>query len=100
MFMKSTPIFVFYVQVQNLILATQPTMVTRNSDSTLYPGDKKVMCELRMPVAGNRGGTYQFRVEISPTNMLGNLSTHVTTPTVNLSKKLRLYSISTDIYHL
>ena len=93
MFMQSTPICVFYVQVQNLILATQPTMVTRNSDSTLYPGDKKVTCDLRLPVAGNRDGAYQFRVEISSTDKLGNLSTHVTTPTVNLSKELRLYTM-------
>ena len=93
MFMKSTPNCVFYVQAQNLILGTQPIMVTRNSDSTLFPGDKKVTCELRMPVAGNRGGDYQFSVDISPTNRLGNLSTRVTTPTVNLSKELRLYTM-------
>ena len=90
----------FFFQTNDLSLNEQPSIKTRNEDSTAYPGNKKVTCDLRMPVAGNRGGAYQFRVEISPTNMLGNLSTHVTTPTVNLSKELRLYSISTNIYHL
>ena len=78
----------------------QPSIETRNEDSTAYPGKKKVTCDLRMPVAGNRGGAYQFRVEISPTDMLWNLSTYyVTTPAVNLSKGLSSFCDSTSLFH-
>ena len=78
----------------------QPSITARNEDSMAYPGNKKVTCELRMPIAGNRGGIYQFRVEISLTNMLGNLSTYyVTTPAVNLSKGLSSFCDSTSLYH-
>ena len=78
----------FYTQTDNSDLAVQPVLNTRNADSTAYPGDQTVTCDLRLPVSGNRGGDYQFRVEISPTSTLGNLSTYVTTATLNLSKEL------------
>ena len=95
----SKPIEFFFFQINDLSLNKQPSITARNEDSTAYPGKKKVTCELRMPVAGNTAGTYQFRVEISPTDMLGNLSTHVTTPTVNLSKGLSSFCDSTSLYH-
>ena len=74
-------------------MSERPVLITRNEDSTAHPGDKKVTCELRLPVAGNRGGDYQFFVEISPTDKLGDLSTHVTTHALNLSKEIKFDSI-------
>ncbi|KAK3803046.1 hypothetical protein RRG08_056540 [Elysia crispata] len=66
-----------------------PYIRARNSDSTAYPGQQTVTCELRLPVAGNRAGEYQFQVEITPSISSGNQSVFVTTPivTVNLGEK-------------
>ncbi|KAK3803051.1 hypothetical protein RRG08_056545 [Elysia crispata] len=64
-----------------------PYIRTRNNDSTAYLGQQTVTCELRLPVAGNRAGEYQFQVEITPNiiPVTGNQSVFATTPTVNLA---------------
>ena len=86
----------FLVETANLLLSltglqahsqsvdVPPYIRTRNNDSTAYPGQQTVTCELRLPVAGNRAGEYQFQVEITPNITSGNHSVFATTPTVNL----------------
>ncbi|GFO27237.1 hypothetical protein PoB_005374200 [Plakobranchus ocellatus] len=37
-----------------------------NEDSTKFPGHKKVTCQLRVPVTGNKEGSYMFQVEVTP----------------------------------
>ena len=72
------------LQAHSQSVDVPPYIRTRNNDSTAYPGQQTVTCELRLPVAGNRAGEYQFQVDITPNITSGNHSVFSTTPTVNL----------------
>ena len=72
------------LQAHSQSVDVPPYIRTRNNDSTAYPGQQTVTCELRLPVAENKAGEYQFQVEITPNITSGNHSVFATTPTVNL----------------
>ena len=76
--------FLTGLQAHSQSVDVPPYIRTRNNDSTAYPGQQTVTCELHLPVAGNSAGEYQFQVDITPNIISGNHSVFSATPTVNL----------------
>ncbi|KAK3745956.1 hypothetical protein RRG08_057756 [Elysia crispata] len=66
----------------------QVAIRTKSENSTAYPGQQSVTCELYMPVVRISAGVYQFQVEITPSVKDGNQSVFATTPKVNLANVL------------
>ncbi|GFS01052.1 hypothetical protein ElyMa_006414000 [Elysia marginata] len=56
----------FTVQAGDQTLSKYLTTTTENRNSSLYPGDQEVTCQLRVPVTGTEEGTYRFRAGVVP----------------------------------
>ena len=70
----------------SLSLSEEPIVSTDVEDSTNYPGKNTVTCELRLPIAGNRPGDYQFQVVIASSETDGDMFMSATTPVLKLSE--------------